>query len=474
MKRTHWFRNTIITVAVCALAGIILAVILFNANPERTSASSSIQFSFNGAAEGLAPNGYRFDLSGFTSEEVLSAALADVGLSDRYTTDQIRGNLLITGAYPENIIEQMTGYESLLTGDAGKTSVKDYHATYYTVTLYNDFDRNISRANLEKLLENIMAEFRTYFERTYMFFLGADNLLESLSEYDYPQQLEVLESAVSRHEAFAGQMAEEHPEFLMNGEGFADIAVQYRILRTSDLERLSGIVTMNALSQDQNRITDQYENRIKILEIRLRELDQRAKDMDSLISGYNKDDIIYVSTAGTLQQVGGNSTETYDSLVQSYHAIEASISSLNKELIQVKQKLADIQGETTAQKEKIAETETTEASETDEITAEQVAVVSEEEREAHRKVVEANVSATKAKLDAITERFAAVLKAFFEKEMDDSTLAVSAVLYESPKLLSGEFAKKVIEVAGPVCALGFIACLVGIIISRKKGEKTEA
>ena len=424
MKRTHWLRNTVITLAVCALAGIILAVILFNANPERTSASSSIQFSFNGAAEGLAPNGYRFDLSGFTSEEVLSAALADAGLSDRYTADQIRDNLLITGAYPENIIEQMTGYESLLTGDAGRISVKDYHATYYTVTLYNDFDRNISRANLEKLLKNVMAEFRTYFEKTYMFFLGADNLMESLSEYDYPQQLEVLESAVSRHETFAGQMAEEHPEFLVNGEGFADVAVQYRILRTSDLERLSGIVTMNALSQDQDRITDQYENRIKILEIRLRELDQRAKDMDSLISRYNKDDIIYVSTAGTLQQVGGNSTETYDSLVQSYHAVEASISSLNKELIQVKQKLADIQGEATVPKEKTAETETTETSETDEITAEQVAVVSE-------------------------------------------------VQYESPKLLSGEFAKKVIEVAGPICAVGFIACLVGIIISRKKEEKAE-
>ena len=471
MKRTHWLRNTVITLAVCALAGIILAVILFNANPERTSASSSIQFSFNGAAEGLAPNGYRFDLSGFTSEEVLSAALADAGLADRYTADQIRDNLLITGAYPENIIEQMTGYESLLTGDAGRISVKDYHATYYTVTLYNDFDRNISRANLEKLLKNVMAEFRTYFEKTYMFFLGTDNLLESLSEYDYPQQLEVLESAVSRHETFAGQMAEEHPEFLVKGEGFADIAVQYRILRTSDLERLSGIVTMNALSQDQDRITDQYENRIKILEIRLRELNQRAKDMDSLISRYNKDDIIYVSTAGTLQQVGGNSTETYDSLVQSYHAVEASISSLNKELIQVQQKLADIQGEDAAQTEKTAETAAT--SETDEAAAEQIAVVSEEEREAHRKVVEDNISATKAKLDAITERFAAVLKAFFEKEMDDSTLAVSEVQYESPKLLSGEFAKKVIEVAGPICAVGFIACLVGIIISRKKEEKAE-
>jgi CRISPR-associated endonuclease Csn1 len=39
------------------------------------------------------------------------------------------------------------------------------------------------------------------------------------------------------------------------------------------------------------------------------------------------------------------------------------------------------------------------------------------------------------------------------------------------KLLSGEFAKKVIEVAGPICALGFIVCLIGVIVSRRKEER---
>ena len=471
MKKTHWFRNTLIVLTACALAGIILAVILFHSNPERTSASSSIQFSFNGAAEGLAPNGYRFDLSGFTSEEVLSAALAESGLSDRYTVDQIRVNLLVTGAYPENIVEQMTGYESLLTGDAGKTSNTDYHATYYTVTLYNDFDRNISRADLEKLLGNIMAEFRTYFEKTYTFFLAEDSLLEKLDEYDYPQQLELLDSSVSRYETFASQMAEEHPEFLVNGEGFGDIAVRYQILRTSDLERLSGNITMNALSKDQDRIAAQYENRIKVLEIRLKELEQRAKDMESLINAYNKDDIIYVSTAGALQQVSGDSTETYDSLVKAHHSIETNISNLNKELVQVKQKLADIHGEAAAE---TTRTETAEDSDTEEVPKEAASTVSEEEREARRTAVENGIAAARNKLDTITESFAAALKAYSTREMDDSTLAISEVQYDTPKLLSGEFVKKVIEVAGPICTLGLITCLVGIIVSRRKEEKTKA
>ena len=33
MKKTHWLRTTVITLAACVIAGVILALILFNANP---------------------------------------------------------------------------------------------------------------------------------------------------------------------------------------------------------------------------------------------------------------------------------------------------------------------------------------------------------------------------------------------------------------------------------------------------------
>ena len=83
MKKTHWLRNTLITLIACGIAGLILAVILFNANPERTGVSSSIEFSFEGAAEGTAPNGLRYDLNSLTSDEVLNAALEEARLADK-------------------------------------------------------------------------------------------------------------------------------------------------------------------------------------------------------------------------------------------------------------------------------------------------------------------------------------------------------------------------------------------------------
>ena len=461
MKKTHWCRNTLITLVACGLVGLILALILFNANPGRTGVSSSIEFSFEGAAEGKAPNGYRFDLADFTSEEVLSAALQDAGLADKYTVDQVRANLMVTGVYPKNIVEQMTRYESLLTGDASRVTAADYHATLYSVTLYNDFDKSIARADLEKLLAAIMEEFRTQFEKTYAVFLAKDSLLDNVTDYDYPQQLELLQGSVDRYTAFAEQMAEDHSDFLVDGEGFSDIASKYTTLRSSDLDRLSGLVTMNALSKDQDRIVSQYENQIRVLQIRLAELQQQAKDIGSLISQYNKDDIIYVSTAEALQQVSGNSTQTYDSLVASRQKVENEIAEKNKELAEIQLKLSDITGKTQQAAEKTEEAEGT---------AEAI-VISDEEREAQKAVVEKGIASAIAKMDKITEDFTAYLKAYSEQEMNDRTVAITEVKYNAPKILSGAFIKQAVKTAGPICVLGFMVCLVLIIISRAKEDK---
>ncbi|MBR3429185.1 MAG: hypothetical protein IKG87_03705 [Clostridia bacterium] len=465
MKKTHWLKTTLLTLVACGIAGLILAVILFNANPERTGASSSIEFSFKGAAEGVAPNGLRYDLGGFTSDEVLNAALQSAGMEGKYTAAQLKENLIVSGVYPKNIVEQMTRYESILQGDAGRVAAADYHATLYNVTLYNDFDKSISKADLEKLLGSIMTEFRARFEKTYSVFLAKDSLIDNLSDYDYAQQLELLEGSIVRYENFAAQMAREHAEFLQDGEGFVDIAARYTDLRVSDLERLSGIVTMNALSKDQERIVAQYENQIKVLTIRLTEMTQEAKDTENLINQYSKDDIIYVSTAEALQQISGASAQTYDELVRRRVDIEENIAATNKELAEIQLKLKDIQGE------KAAATENGEEAENTNETA-QTAMVSEEDRQARVAVVEKGISNAVNKLNAVTEDFTAFLKAYSEQEMNDRTVAVTAVKYNAPKLLSGSFIKMALKTAGPICAVGFMICLIGIIISRRKEEKT--
>ncbi len=475
MKKTHWFRNTLLTLIACGLIGLIVAVIKFNGNPGRTGATSTIEFSFEGAAEGVAPNGIRFDLNGFTSESVLNAALADAGMVERYTADQLRQNILVSGVYPEDIVRQMTGYESLLTGDASKVSSTDFHATLYTVTLYDDFDKKISKGDLEKLLTAVMKAFREDFEKTYSIFLAKDGTLDYLSGFDYPQQVDMLKISISRYETFANQMAADHSDFLLGGEGFADIAVRYQNLRTVDLDRLDGQVVMNALSRDADRIIAQYENQIRVLELNIQELEKEGKDIEALIDQYDKDNLIYVSTAETLQQVGSNSSQTYDTLVATRRSVEQTIAENNKEMTDLKLKLADLRGEETvpAPAENASESGETESGETETAETKTTATTSSKENlEARKAVIEKNLATVVSKLNAITEDFKKFLDAYSAREMNDSTVAVTEVKYDAPKILSGTFIILAIKTAGPFCALGFMVCMVLLILSRRREEKT--
>ncbi len=464
MKKTHWLRTTVITLAVCFIAGVILALILFNANPGRTGASSSIEFSFSGAAKGQVPSGYRFDLSGFTSDEVLEAALNDAGLADRYTVDQIRSNILVSGVYPQNIVDQMTRYESILTGDASKVKIVDYHATLYSVMLYNDFDKSISSADLKKLLAAVMEEFRAQFEKVYSsMILAEDSLLADINKYDYPQQLEILDKAVSRYGGFAQEMADAHPDFRVKGQGFQDLAARYRGLQDSDMGRLSSLVTLNALFRDPDWVVAWYENRISSLEIRLKELAQEQEDTEALIAQYTKDDIIYVSTSGTIRQVINATPDSYDKVVERRQEIAGQIADLNKELAQLRIKLGDIKGSTRNTAAGSGEAE--EAAET------AVPAVSEEEQKAQKAEIEEGIAAVVSQLNTVTEKFSALLKSYSEREMNDRTVSITDVRYKTPKVFSVPFLVQAVRTAGPLCALGLIGCLIGLVISRRKQEK---
>ena len=477
MKKTHWLRNTLITLLICGMVGLILSVVLFfKVDPSRISASSSVEFTFNGAAEGIAPNGLRYDLGAFVSDEVLNAALSDTSFSEKYTASQLKADLIISGVYPKDIVNQMTGYESLISGDASKVAIADFHATLYKVTLYNDFDPGISQADLERILAAIMTNFQVRFKQVYALTLSSDSVfLENLSDYDYPQQLELLEESIDRYSAFAEQMAEEHADFLLNGEGFADIAAKYTMLKSGDLDRISGLVTMNALSKDQERIVAQYENRIRQIDNELVNLSQEAKDTEKLINSYAKDDIIMVVTSETLRSVNGNITKTYDELVTRKQEIEDSIADKNKELTEVKLKLRDITGDAKAGDEAAGVlTDDAEQNgndiESGELT-EEILTLSEEEKQVLIATVEKNIAAFLNKLKALTSQFRTFLQAYTDQEMNGSTIAITAVKYDAPRLLSGNFIKYAIKTTGPFCALGLMVCLVGIIISRRKEEK---
>ena len=463
MKKTHWLRNTLIVLVICGLIGTILAAILFFSEGTRTYASASIQFSFDGADDGKAPNGYPFDLGGITSDEVLETALEETGLSGTYTAEQLRENLTVTGVYPEGIAEKMTKYVSLLDANAdNQAAVVDYHTTQYSVVLYNDFDKSISSGKLKELLGNILTAYRAYFAETYAASLTQENPIANLSDYDYAQQMDAISESVNQQIRYAEEMKELAKDFRLEGKGFGDIVTRYQNLK-SDIDRLNATITLNAVSKDRSRLQKRYEMEIRELQIELESLTEERKQIEAQVNAYDKDGIIYISANGELSQVGGSASQTYDRLVASRKKVTDKIAQTNAKITLIQARLDDMTG--AAAKMKTAE-------EGEDAAA--IEQLNQRELGALRSTVETKIRTLTTKKDAIVNDFVAMLDAYSAQEINERTVAVTAAKYETPKLLSGAFIKKVLKTAGPICAVAFMVCLVLIIISRKKEERAEA
>lgn len=454
MKKTHWLRNTLIVLIACGLAGIILSAIMFNQGSNRICASASIQFSFSGSENGVAPNGYRFDVSGITSDEVLNVALEASGLAGTYTAEQLRKNITVTGVYPEKIIDKMTKYISLLSSEADtQAAVMDYHATEYNVVIYNDFDEHIAPGKLTELLENIMTAYRAYFAKRYSANLNTTELITDLSGQDYIQQLEVIKAYIVQQGRYAQNMASMAPGFRAEQKSFGDIAVRYQNLQ-SDVDRLNATVLLNAISKDRNLLKERYTLEIRTQQYQLESLTEELKQIDELLGSYDKDGIIYVSTSGKLEEVGNDETGTYDKLVSRRGDVMAAIT-------EAKAKITLYQGWLDEMTENA--NETSEGDQAEEPNGEETAQLQAD--------TEAKIEALIAKKNAVTADFAAMLDAYKAQEINERTVPIKTAKIYQASLFSVEYAKLLIRTAGPICAVGFMVCLVLLIRSRRKEEK---
>ena len=486
-SKTHWLRTTIIVLVVCGIVGLALTAALFFGKPEKTAASANIQFTFEGAPEGLAPNGQPFDISEIASDEVLTAAMRESGLEGAYTPEQLRACLTAKGVYPKDMAEQVNSYASLLDFTTSRsTNVGDYHPTVFAVSLNSDFDKSISEDKLVALMQNILVAFRNRFAQVYANGLETKSLLFTLDQYDYPQQLEILQNHYETIAEYAKEMYEWKPFFRWEGVGFNDISVRLDNLINSDIVRLNADLTMNALTKDTMRLLTRYQFEVRDLSNQLQKQNEHLQKMDAIIDSYSKNEIIYLSTTDSLTKIDGNSSETYDALVERRKQVADDITDINSRINEYQLKLADLLNDESYAKQQTDASGAQDAQETAEQTGEaseevltdviqmtdeeiaQAAEEAERQAQAQKNVLEKNMSTLEAKGQGILDDFKAMLESFNQTQINELNLAATSVRYNAPKVLSGAFVKKAIMVAGPICALGFMACMLMIFISRKR------
>ena len=454
-RKINWLKTTILVLLACGVAGLGLAVALFFGNAAPTYASATLVLTFDGAADGIAPNGVAFDVRDITLDEVISEGLKGASLEGKYTPEQVRPDLVVSGVYPEDMAKQVMHYESLLNFTANRElTIGDYHPTTFSIRLYNGFDKSLSKDQLSSLLQSILDAYRARFAKVYAFGLDTDNALFALEDYDYPQQLQIIKEQLDTMSAYALELYEHDPAFRLNGAGFNDISVRLNTLIDSNISRLNAELTINALTKDPARLLTQYE----------------------------KNEIIYLSTTDALTKIDGNSSETYDTLIARRKDVADGITDINYQIATYKLLLSDLVTEETPEPEQTASQpsdDETAAGDEGTSSAETVAAMTDEElaaaaaeaelaTNARREQLEARINALLSESDAILSDFKAMIEAYNSEKINDLTVAVTQFKYYAPRLLSGSFIKQAIKTAGPIVALGFMVCVALIIVSRRK------
>ena len=472
-KKTHWLRNSIVIMLIFAIAGLTLTVVQFMHSSTPTAATATIQFTFEGAANGIAPNGTMFSVSDINSEDVLAEALKACSLDDSYTVEQLQQCLVVRGVYPANMVEQVKSYISLLdTSSNHEVSINDYHATTYTIELYDDFDNSISREQLETLLKAIVSAYKKNFAIVYANGLNKVDLTTVLPDYDYMQQADIIDTYFTTMATYAQDMYTRRPAFLYEGKGFNDIIVRLKTLIDNDLVRIKAAATMNALSRTPTQLENNYKFQINALENQMENQKAYLAQLDRLIEAYEKNSIVYLSNGQNVTKVDDNTNVTYDILTAQHKSVSETIATLNAEIVNYQQRLADLTGE--GMDSDLPDLpDAFEADEAAANDAEEKMPTQAEITEAGRRDVEKSIQSIVEKGSACIDDFEGLLKVFNDEEINDQTVAVTKYSYKVPKIISGAFITAAIKTAGPFCAIGFMLCMLLIIRSRRKEAQQE-
>ena len=514
---TLW-RKVIYILAGAAIFGVVLSVILFCLDKKPASASARLQLTFDGAAEGIAPDGRRFDINELASDEVVAEALKAAGLDSRYSVEKIRQSLVVAGAYPEDIVNQTMSYESLLDFTTNRTlTAERFNPTLFTVKLNNNFDPKISQKDLESILKNILTVYKAKFAEAYTQGVPSNAATFVLSDYDYPQQLEILQQRLAIVSRYAEEMYEKEPTFKYRGAGFNDIVVRLNALTDSDIGRLNANLTLNALTKDPERLLTQYRFELRDLGNSLSKRRAQLSLLDKLIASYEKSEILYISTKDSLTKIDGDSTKTYDALVDIRRGVADGNTKLSSQIATYELKLSDLTGEPVVKDDKTDKGGSGDGTDGTQQGADGTGETGEQGEgdgtqsgtgnagengnsgengdagnadngskmpaaakldmtatAAQREALEKEIAALEEKSDVVIKDFSEMLAAWNDQKVNDTTVSVSNYRYDSQKLVSGAFIKKTIMTAGPIFALAMILCLCMIIAAKSRELKAEA
>ncbi len=438
----------LLVVAVGIIGIIIAAVKYFGKDKIKRNSSISIEFTYDGAAQNLTPSGEQFSISGITDDKIIAEALEIEGLSDKYTTDAIRNSMTVSGEYPSDVINQIKDYDSLYDfSESRMVTLNDYYPTIYSIKLYDDFDENISDSAMNKLLSTIVECYKKYFINKYIYAYdstGFENLME-LDKYDFSQRVKVLNYRMNMIEKYAGEMYALNTNFKSKSMSFNDLLLKSRTLRNDSLSNVEATVMTDVLTNSAERLKNQYEYEIKLLENEKTYKTSGLEDIVALIDKYEMDADLYIAANESMVKVDSNSQKTYEELTTQKREISERLVNIDSDIEKYRSYLADLN--------KASYNPYTSKTKNEEISG--------------------KLEKIEEKLKDIEATFKEMMEAYNRTVIDEDSVIIDSARSYSTKLLSGGFIVMAVKCAGPLCIIVLVICALHAAWTERKKYITE-
>lgn len=441
--QVKWGR-IIIILAIAVVVGVAATLIrFFNKEENKQSVSCTMTLTWNGASEGLAPNGEQFDLLNIDRKPILASAIEKSGL--KVDVNTVDDNLVITGAYPKKMLESLVSEKSVLDIGVSEVNVEEYHPTNYGFTLYCNL--GVSNEETYRLMQCITDSYREYMKDRYLL-SWTDVTISSVldvAELDYPDALEVLKYEVKTLAGAAERYQTMAPNFTYKGQAFSSIAANAEKLLTNEITIAESVVHGSNLSRDKAKLTEKYKYIVRSNQLELAQTEEALASIQTLINGYHRDNSLYITSADGVSMVGGNSSATYSELVAK-----------QVELSEQKAKLeADI-----AYYDGIVAT----LNQSDNSTSSYKSACEQ---------MDLDVAAIVAKEKQLESSLQEFIDAYNKERASSETIAVKSLKINQPEILSTAFIVALIKGCGPFGMIAMIAILAMELYRRIKKDQME-
>ena len=438
---------SLLVLVIAGFIGLVWSFIDYKAvNKSKSYSYEVVQFDYDGASDGVDPNGNPFNPINFLTDDVILVGLNESGLNDKYDVDSVKAYIAIEDIVPSDIVDEINSYSSVVstTSTTREITTNDYHPIRYRFVLYQELDKKLSQNSLNTLLGNIVKAYCDKFYETYKKSYDTTNYdnMYKMDKYDYVYQVEVLKNKINILNGYARSLYLKHEDFQVNNISFNDISLKCDALINNDLGKIRYIIMLNALSKDLGRLKDYYEYKIEDLGYEKTKYAADLADITAQLNDYTKDSTVYVGSGENIVKVENNSSETYNSLLEKQISTADKIASINTEITDYQSMLDDINN----------------AVSTDDNIV----------------LVESYITKLETDYSDLKNTFDEMVNEYNNKYVIDGSISLGNVKYKSSSIISSSFIVRCIKICAPIVLItAFGLCIYLISFEMKKKKETQ-